>query len=452
MASFSSTSTSTLDSIPTRLTRLVLTICWLAILAEGYDIGVIGAIVPVLINDPHWALTPVQIGELSSAALLGTLFGAYLIGVISDLLGRKPLLMLCVGLFSLSMLAAAFAPDLHWFMVARFIGGLGLGGVISVAAALTIEYSPVHRRNLNFALMYSGYPLGVLLASLTSIAWLQSHGWQMILALGALGILLVPVIAWLLPESIEHLVQQGRNDRAETLANRLGVRISSTIGSVHDDAVNPGLKGVVKEVFVNNGYGTLCLWITQFMAVMVMYGLGTWLPQIMRKNGYDLGSSLSFLAVYSLAAAIGGVLIGRVADRFGERSTIAFFFILGAAGVAALSLKVPVGLTYLFVTLAGVGSVGVALVLLGYISNYYAAHARASATGWAVGVGRFGAITGPILGGYIAQAGIPLFWNFIIFAGAALIAALAVVCSPLPHARRIKAAGEHEASTLSPEL
>jgi AAHS family benzoate transporter-like MFS transporter len=384
--------------------------------------------------------------------LLGTLFGAYLIGVISDLLGRKPLLMLCVGLFSLSMLAAAFAPDLHWFMVARFIGGLGLGGVISVAAALTIEYSPVHRRNLNFALMYSGYPLGVLLASLTSIAWLQSHGWQMILALGALGVLLVPVIAWLLPESIEHLVQQGRNDRAEALANRLGVRISSTVGPVHDDAVNPGLKGVVKEVFVNNGYGTLCLWITQFMAVMVMYGLGTWLPQIMRKNGYDLGSSLSFLAVYSLAAAIGGVLIGRVADRFGERATIAFFFILGAVGVAALSLKVPVGLTYLFVTLAGVGSVGVALVLLGYISNYYAAHARASATGWAVGVGRFGAITGPILGGYIVQAGIPLFWNFIIFAGAALIAALAVMCSPLPHARRVKAASEPEASRLSPEV
>lgn len=191
-------------------------------------------------------------------------------------------------------------------------------------------------------------------------------------------------------------------------------------------------------MFVNNGYGTLCLWITQFMAVMVMYGLGTWLPQIMRKNGYDLGSSLSFLAVYSLAAAIGGVFIGRIADRFGERATIAFFFAVGAVGVAALSLKVPLGLSYLFVTLAGVGSVGVALVLLGYISNYYAAHARASATGWAVGVGRFGAITGPLLGGYIAQAGIPLFWNFIVFAGAALVAALAIMCSPLPHDRRVQ--------------
>lgn len=243
MASFSSTSSSTLGAIPARLTRLVLFICWLAILTEGYDIGVIGAIVPALINDPHWSLTPLQIGELSSAALLGTLFGAYLIGVVSDILGRKPLLMLCVTLFSVSMLAAAIAPSLQWFIAARFVGGLGLGGVISVAAALTIEYSPVHKRNLNFALMYSGYPLGVLLASLTSMAWLQSHGWQLIVALGTLGILLVPVIARLLPESIEYLLEQGQHERARTLASRLGVQIDNVAKSPQDAAHKPGLRG-----------------------------------------------------------------------------------------------------------------------------------------------------------------------------------------------------------------
>lgn len=436
MASFSAPSVHLLGSIPPRLTYLVLFLCWLSILSEGYDVGVIGAIVPALITDPNWALTPIQIGELSSAALFGTLFGAYLIGVVSDLVGRKPLLLLCVALFSASMVAAALAPSLGWFIAARFIGGLGLGGVISVAAALTIEYSPPHKRNLNFALMYSGYPLGVLLASLSSMAWLQAHGWQLIVALGALPLVLLPVIARLLPESIEFLVQQGRLERAQRLATRLGVSLNSSANLPRTRSEGPGFKAVFHEVFVNNGYGTACLWVTQFMAVMVMYGLGTWLPQIMRNNGYDLGSSLSFLAVYSLAAAVGGVFIGRIADRFGERATIAFFFVVGAAGIAALSLKLSMGWSYLFAALAGVGSVGVALVLLGYISNYYASVARGSATGWAVGVGRFGAMTGPMLGGHIAQAGIPLFWNFLIFASAALIAALAIICSPLPHARR----------------
>lgn len=447
MASFSTVSVSTLSVIPQRLTHLVLFLCWLAILSEGYDVGVIGAIVPALMTDPAWALTPLQVGELSSAALFGTLFGAYLIGVVSDIVGRKPLLLLCVALFSLSMIGAALAPTLGWFISARFIGGLGLGGVISVAAALTIEYSPVHKRNLNFALMYSGYPLGVLLASLSSMAWLQAHGWQMIVLLGASPLLLLPVIARLLPESIEFLVQHGHLERAENLAGRLHVTLDVKHAASAVEGSKPGFKAVFREVFIHNGYGTACLWVTQFMAVMVMYGLGTWLPQIMRKSGYDLGSSLSFLAVYSLAAAIGGVFIGRIADRFGERATIAFFFVVGAVGVAALSLKVHVALTYGFVTLAGVGSVGVALVLLGYISNYYAAHARGSATGWAVGVGRFGAMSGPMLGGYIAQAGIPLFWNFIIFASAALVAALAVSCSPLPHTRRMGSqTGNNEAA------
>lgn len=436
MASYSAVSASALGSIPTRVTHLVLFLCWLAILAEGYDVGVIGAIVPALMTDPTWALTPLQVGELSSAALFGTLFGAYIIGVVSDICGRKPLLLLCVALFSLSMIGAALAPSLGWFIAARFIGGLGLGGVISVAAALTIEYSPVHKRNLNFALMYSGYPLGVLLASLSSMAWLQAHGWQLIVLLGALPLVLLPVFAWLLPESIEFLLQQGKHERASKLARRLNVELNSVAAKPSGSKPKAGFKAVCTEVFINNGYGTACLWITQFMAVMVMYGLGTWLPQIMRKSGYDLGSSLSFLAAYSLAAAIGGIFIGRIADRFGERATIAFFFMVGAVGIAALSIKAHMALTYLFVTLAGVGSVGVALVLLGYVSNYYAAHARGSATGWAVGVGRFGAMSGPMLGGYIAQAGIPLFWSFIIFASAALIAAIAILCSPLPHIRR----------------
>ncbi len=342
--------------------------------------------------------------------MLGTLFGAYLIGVISDMIGRKPLIILCVFLFSVSMIGAALAPSLGWFIAARFIGGLGLGGVISVAAALTIEYSPVDKRNRNFALMYSGYPLGVLLASLTSMAWLERYGWELIVALGAMPLVLLPIMAKLLPESIEFLLHQGRLDRAKSLAKRLGVSLSdspevTTAGNAEQPSTS--FKAVLTEVFVRNGYGTLCLWITQFMAVMVMYGLGTWLPQIMRKSGYDLGSSLSFLAVYSLAAAIGGIFIGRVADRFGERTTISFFFLLGAAGVAALSLKTSIVLSYVFVSFAGVGSVGVALVLLGYISNYYAPHARGSATGWAVGVGRFGAMTGPILGGVHRPRGSP---------------------------------------------
>lgn len=419
-------------SVPQRTTYLVLLLCWGAILAEGYDIGVMGTIVPALINDPQWRLTPLELGQMSSAALLGTLFGAYFISPLSDLAGRKKLLIACVALFSLSMLAAVWAPSPAMFALVRGIGGLGLGGVIAVAAALTVEYSPPERRNLNFALMYSGYPIGAVVSALAGMAYMEQYGWRAIVAIGALPLLFIPVLMLWLPESLDFLVSKGRHAEAQKLAERLGVDAPTT-PVPHDDTPSRSLKDVFAEIFSRkNAFGTICLWGAQFMAIMLVYGLGTWLPQIMRKSGYDLGSSLSFFAVFNMAAAIGGVMIGRIADYFGPRKTIAVSFLIGAVSIFALSQKNGLLVNYALVALAGFGSIATALVLLGYIANYYAPHARASATGWAVGVGRFGAMAGPVLGGYIAGLNANPVWNFLLFSTAAVLAALAVYITPTP--------------------
>ena len=125
-------------------------------------------------------------------------------------------------------------------------------------------------------------------------------------------------------------------------------------------------------------------------------------------------------------------MIGRIADRFGARKTLALGFTFGAFSIAALSIQSPLLVTYILVACAGFGTIAVALVQLGYIANYYAPHARASATGWAVGVGRFGAMGGPILGGFVAGLQLDSIWNFLIFAAAAIIAAIAIIMTPAP--------------------
>nr|WP_315594125.1 aromatic acid/H+ symport family MFS transporter [uncultured Cupriavidus sp.] len=427
-------------SVPQRTTYLVLCLCWSAILAEGYDIGVMGTIVPALISDPQWRLTPLELGQLSSAALVGTLFGAYFISPLSDLAGRKKLLIACVALFSLSMLAAVWAPSPAIFALVRAIGGLGLGGVISVAAALTVEYSPPWRRNLNFALMYSGYPIGAVISALAGMAYMEQYGWRAVVAIGALPLLFIPALMLWLPESLDFLVAKGRHRQARALAERLGMDAPAA-PALHDTP-RTSLKDVFNEVFSRkNLFGTICLWAAQFMAITLVYGLGTWLPQIMRKSGYDLGSSLSFFAVFNMAAAVGGVMIGRIADYFGPRKTIAVSFLAGAVSIFALSQKNGLLVNYVLVALAGFGSIATALVLLGYIANYYAPHARASATGWAVGVGRFGAMTGPVLGGFIAGMNANPVWNFVLFSVAAVLAALAVYITPTPeHVKRARGA------------
>lgn len=424
---------------PARTTYLVLILCFFSIVAEGYDVGVMGTIVPALMVDSHWHLTPMQIGEMGSAALFGTLFGSYFISVVSDLTGRKPLLVICVTLFSLSMLAAAWLPTPTGFWIARFIGGLGLGGVISVAAALTIEYSPIKKRNVNFALMYSGYSVGALLSAVVGIGFLSSHGWRFVVAVGALPLLAVPLLLAWLPESIEFLVARGRMETAERVAARLGISRAAVHQVKKEDTPKPSVGAVLREVFgLHNLWGTICLWVAQIVAVMVIYGLGTWLPQIMRRLGYDLGSSLSFLAVFMLSSAIGGILIGRIADRVGPRKTMVLGYIIGALAISALAFKNSLFLNYVLVALAGFGSIGVAMVQLGYIANYYGVHARASGTGWGVGIGRFGAMSGPLIGGYLAAQGIDVKWNFYVFAAAALAAGIAITLTPKPARMRGK--------------
>jgi AAHS family benzoate transporter-like MFS transporter len=419
-----------LDLQPPRgLTSLVVFLCWMAILSEGYDVGVMGAVLPSLATDPAWKLSPLELGALGSYALFGMLFGALLIGTMSDLFGRKRMFLFCVAMFSLMMAGAAWAPTPAWFGAFRFLGGLGLGGIIPIAAAFTIEFSRPEHRGINYGLMYSGYSLGILLAVVLAIVLLPSFGWRAVVGAGLVPLAFVPVMAYLLPESIEFLVSKGRLEQARRVAaqRRIGLPPALTL----EAAPQANWRRVLGEIFSPaNARATICFWVGISLGLLLVYGLNTWLPQIMRKSGYDLGSSLSFLVVFSLASAVGGIVVGTTADRRGIRLIVALAYVVGAIGIGALSFKGPLWVNYSLVGLAGLGSISASLVLTAYIASYYAPHARATATGWAMAIARLGAMSGPLLGGYIASLQVDMIWNFLVFAAAAVIAAIAVLLVP----------------------
>ena len=411
-----------------RTSTLVLILCWFAIFAEGYDVGVLGAVLPALAVEPGWDLSPIELGALGSYTVLGMLIGGLLIGTLSDIYGRKPLFVACLSLFTLCMAATSLAPTPLAFGISRFVAGLGLGGIIPIAAALTIEYSPPHRRSLNYGLMYSGYSLGILAAALVGRTILEEHGWRWVVLIGALPVLAVPLMIWRLPESLEFLVEKGRTLKARELAAKLGLPVPP-VRSRGPDAV--GWRGVLAEIFApRNARATIAFWIALFMGLLLVYGLGQWLPQIMRRSGYELGDSLLFLAVFSFTSAIGGILLGRLADRFGVRLTVFLAYVLGAAGIAALSLKGSIWLNYLFVAVAGFGSVSSSLILTGYLAGYLDPRVRAGGTGWALSFARIGAFCGPLLGGTVAALGVHPNWNFYAFALVGLVAALATAAIP----------------------
>jgi AAHS family benzoate transporter-like MFS transporter len=150
----------------------------------------------------------------------------------------------------------------------------------------------------------------------------------------------------------------------------------------------------------------------------------------MRKSGYNLGDSLLFLAVFSFTSAVGGIVLGQWADRFGVRLTVTLAYALGALGIAALAFKGSILLNYTMVAIAGFGTVSASLILTGYLADYLAPFVRSAGTGWALSFARIGALIGPLLGGTIASLNVAVAWNFYVFAAVAAIAAVATALIP----------------------
>ncbi|MGO4189294.1 MFS transporter [Pseudarthrobacter sp. TAF60_1] len=422
--------------VPTRTTGLVLFCCWLAILAEGYDVGVLGAVLPALAEYKEWSLSPLQLGGLGSYALIGMLIGALFIGTLSDLVGRKKMLIASMLIFSLTQAGAAWAPTPELFGLFRLVGGLGMGGVIPVAAALTIEYSAPNKRSFNYGLMYSGYSLGIVAAALAALFVLPTGGWRAVIFIGAVPVLLVPVLWKFLPESLEFLESKGRKAEAKALAAKLHITdyvpVVPVASRQQGSSPDPWWKTITTMFSPAYLRSTVFFWISLFCGLLLVYGLNTWLPSIMKKAGYDLGSSLTFLLVFSLASAIGGLILGRAADKYGKKLILVVFYILGGLGIMLLIFPNTMVVNLLFVAFAGIGSISTSLVLTGYIADYYPAKIRGTATGWALSFARLGAISGPLIGGWIAGSNLPFEANFVIFAGIAMLAAGAVVMIPKP--------------------
>jgi AAHS family benzoate transporter-like MFS transporter len=412
------------------LTILVVFSCWFAILADGYDLGIYGAVLPKLLEYQEWGLTPAKAGVIASYALVGMLIGAILVGTITDLIGRKWTLIVCLTLFSITMALAAMATTPEMFGLFRFIGGIGLGGVIPTASALTIEYSPVKRRSLAYAIMFTGYSFGIVLGSLLSIVMLESFGWRLMFWIGAIPLLAVPFFVRYLPESLSFLLMKNRRDEVEKICKRYELEV---LEQDMEEKSSPQSRWQGISTLFSKPYlrATILFWIIDIMAMFLIYGLNTWLPQMMRKAGYPLGSSLSFLLMLNLTAAGGVLIAGAIADRWGSKRVISISYLLAAVAIAVLSIKSSLLVVYILVGIAGFGSVGITQILNAYITKYYPSHARATALGWTLGFGRIGAISGPIIIGMFMSMQYEQVWNFYIFAIAGLIAAIAVLLIPM---------------------
>ncbi|MQA94387.1 MAG: MFS transporter [Streptosporangiales bacterium] len=189
--------------------------------------------------------------------------------------------------------------------------------------------------------------------------------------------------------------------------------------------------GAIRSLFARRFLtGTLLFWLGTAAGLLLVYGLNTWLAQIMRQAGYPLGSALAFLLVLNLGAIIGTPLLGMVADRLGSKPVTAGMFAVAAVAIFLMSLRLPSVLLFALVAIAGACTIGTTVLVNAYTANFYPARMRATGLGWALGVGRLGAICGPIYGGFILASGWGIEADFYGFAIPAVAGALAMLLVP----------------------
>ncbi|MDQ4116572.1 MAG: MFS transporter [Actinomycetota bacterium] len=408
----------------------VLALCLAVVVLDGFDLVIYGTVLPELLRYEPWAMSPATGGAIASYALLGLLLGALLSGPVTDRFGRRRPIIALTLLFSGLTLLCAFSTGVAMFGVLRFLVGLALGGALPLTVALSLEFAPPGRRNFYSAVNQMGYGIGAILVTLSGILVLPWLGFRALFVIaGVLGLLLVPVLARMLPESAEFLAATGRTEQAARTRERYGLA-APTGGVVR--AEDAGSRRTALRLMGSAGYrrATVALPVAGFFGFLLAYGMSTWLPQLLRQSGYGLGSALALLMAANIGNIIGNVVLSRVADRVGARPTIAVAFGGAAVCVAALGLGLPGTVTYLLILAAGFGALTAQALMFGLAGTFYPAAVRGTALGWCMGLSRVGGIAGPLLGGLLVGAGLGPAWSYGAFAAAALLACLVTLLVP----------------------
>ena len=422
-----------------RLQILVFVLCGAAVFVDGFDTQAIGYVAPKLalaFGLPHAAM-----GSVFAAGLFGLAIGAFLIAPIADRIGRRPVIVAATASFGLLTLLTAFASGFSELMALRFLTGLGLGGAIPNAIALTAEYSPERRRAGIVMVMFCGFPLGAAVGGLVAARLLAEHGWASVfLAGGGATLLLVPVLVGLLPESIRFLAIRrtaaNLSFRASTTASRRIAALLTRLdpGIDWQDAritAHPAAppSGGVRQLFTRRRIRTtLLLWVVYFMGLLDLYLLANWLPTTLHAKGVALENAVLATAMLQIGGIAGALTLGLAVTRLGPARVMPLAYAGGAACIVAIGLIGSSALLALLTAFgAGFAIIGCQNCNNGLAASLYPTEIRATGVGWANAVGRAGSIIGPTLGGIMLSVGSDISLIFIAAALPALLASFAVL-------------------------
>lgn len=428
-----------------RFQIFVAVLCALAVFMDGFDTQMVGYVLPAIARSLHIAppaLTPVVV-----SGLLGLMAGALIFGLAADRLGRKPVIILCLVFFGIAMLLTPTAHTVTGLSLWRFLTGLGLGGAMPNAIALTAEYSPQRSRATMVMMMFFGFSLGAAVAGFATAALIERFGWPAVFYTGAaLPILFAPLLVVVLPELIRMLALRGTQSRriARLLARIDPLRAPAADARfvVTEEEETRGLP--VAELFRGRrARSTVLLWIMFFMNLLCIFFLATWLPTVIHDKGLSLEIAAVATALLQIGGCTGTLCFGPLIDRFGAFAVLSVTYLGAALFIALVGLSgtlAPVIMLTVFAS--GFCIVGGQNAMNALASTIYPTAIRSTGVGWALGIGRIGTMAGSAMGGALLAARLPIPTIFMAAALPALCTAAATFALGRAERRRHGRLGE----------
>src|SRR5690606_9062016 len=361
---------------------VTVAICFLIAVIEGLDIQAAG-IAAAGVRE-HFGLDSSQLGVFFSAGILGLLPGALIGGRFADRIGRKKVLIWSTATFAIFTLCTVWVNSFNSLLAVRFLAGAGLGGAMPILITLASEAVSPQNRGRAVGLMYCGMPVGAAILSLIAATEFGAN-WKNVFYLGGLlPIFAIPLMILFLPESKEYLKTQ--NKTAAELA------------------VAP--QGSFKDLFnSDNLLRTMCIWISYFFTLMVVYIMLSWLPSLFMELGFTRKDGSTAQFYFMVTATIGTIILGMLTDRWKKAYVILLMYGGILAGLLALNGASSLNQMYMAAALAGAFVIGCQGVLYACGSIVYPTEVRGTGVGVASAVGRIGAMLGPVIAGQLLTAG-----------------------------------------------
>ena len=407
----------------------VIGLCFLINMLDGFDVLVMAFTAASVSSE--WALTGIRLGYLLSAGLVGMAVGSLFIAPWADRFGRRPLILVCVTVAGVGMVSSSQASSPEMLAALRLLTGLGIGGVLASSYVIAGEYASKKWRGLAISLQSTAYALGATIGGLIAAQIIPSMGWRAVFFYGGIATLMtLPLLLVWLPESLVFLASRQPKGALGTI-NKLLVRVRLEsivqLPQVEQSARQPLRVAFVQLFSPALLRSTLLIWLAFFLVMFGFYFVMSWTPRLLVAAGLSNQQGITGGVLLNVGGIVGTTLIGLLAARYKLSRVLIGYLILNSL-LLALFVQFTSNLSLAFALALAIGVFvnGCVAGLYALTPTLYTASQRVTGLGWGIGIGRTGAILSPLVAGQLIDAQWAPAHLYVLFAGAFVLAALAI--------------------------